>query len=200
MRCVVSGRHAIRSGTLRSAGTGLAAPSSSSTWSDPCHSRLYPYDPSPLRLRAVVCETRCPIPPRPRSFTRDLLHPSRLHPPELASAPDARFVPAPADGVLPEGFFSTTNLPTYVKIGRRVADAARAAHGLGARARPDGELWVREGRRVKQGDRVAVGDSRGRQRGDLRARRRVPRTRSGATASSSSCRARCRARSRSTTR
>ena len=26
-------------------------------------------------------------------------------------------MPAPADGVLPEGFFSTTNLPTYVKVG-----------------------------------------------------------------------------------
>ena len=35
----------------------------------------------------------------------------------LADAPDATFAPAPADGVLPEGFFSTTNLPTYVRIG-----------------------------------------------------------------------------------
>ena len=35
--------------------------------------------------------------------------------PPLAGAPDARFEPAPADGVLPEGFFSTTNLPTYVR-------------------------------------------------------------------------------------
>src|SRR5262249_45102976 len=34
--------------------------------------------------------------------------------PPLAGAPDARFTPAPADGVLPDGFFSTTNLPTYV--------------------------------------------------------------------------------------
>ena len=46
--------------------------------------------------------------------------PTFLHPdltaPRFAGAPDARFVPAPADGVLPEGFFSTTNLPTYVRI------------------------------------------------------------------------------------
>ena len=35
--------------------------------------------------------------------------------PELATAPDAKFVPAPSDGVLPEGFFSSTNLPTYLK-------------------------------------------------------------------------------------
>ena len=36
--------------------------------------------------------------------------------PPLALAPEARFAPAPADGVLPDGFFSTTNLPTYVNV------------------------------------------------------------------------------------
>ena len=36
--------------------------------------------------------------------------------PRFAQAANARFVPAPADGVLPDGFFSTTNLPTYVKL------------------------------------------------------------------------------------
>jgi lysine-ketoglutarate reductase/saccharopine dehydrogenase-like protein (TIGR00300 family) len=35
----------------------------------------------------------------------------------FAGAPEARFEPAPADGVLPEGFFSTSNLPTYVRVG-----------------------------------------------------------------------------------
>jgi lysine-ketoglutarate reductase/saccharopine dehydrogenase-like protein (TIGR00300 family) len=77
--------------------------------------------------------------------------------PILASAPDARFVPAPADGVLPEGFFSTTNLPTYVRIGGawRMPREPRMDSGLVLDA--DGELWVREGRRVRAGDRVAVG-------------------------------------------
>src|SRR5258708_20044265 len=37
--------------------------------------------------------------------------------PPLSAAPEARFEPAPADGVLPDGFFSTSNLPTYVKSG-----------------------------------------------------------------------------------
>ena len=66
----------------------------------------------------------------------DSLHASRL----LDAAPSLRRRPrawprVKRDGVLPEGFFSTTNLPTYVRVGRRVAHAARAADGLGARAR-----------------------------------------------------------------
>ena len=34
----------------------------------------------------------------------------------FAGAPEVRFAPAPADGVLPDGFFSTSNLPTYLKV------------------------------------------------------------------------------------
>jgi lysine-ketoglutarate reductase/saccharopine dehydrogenase-like protein (TIGR00300 family) len=77
--------------------------------------------------------------------------------PQFAKAPNARFLPAPADGVLPEGFFSTTNLPTYVK-----SDGAwkmpREPRMDAALVRDStGEVWVREGRRVKKGDAVAVG-------------------------------------------
>src|SRR4051812_23845643 len=77
--------------------------------------------------------------------------------PRFAQAPDARFVPAPADGVLPEGFFSTTNLPTYARVdGRwRMPREPRMDSALVLDA--EGELWVREGRRVKRGERVVVG-------------------------------------------
>ncbi|MEJ7809685.1 MAG: hypothetical protein WKG32_04625 [Gemmatimonadaceae bacterium] len=77
--------------------------------------------------------------------------------PRFADAPDARFVPAPADGVLPEGFFSTTNLPTYVRVGRewRMPYEPRMDSALVLDA--DGALWVRESRRVRAGDPVAVG-------------------------------------------
>ena len=72
-------------------------------------------------------------------------------------APDARFVVADRDGVLPDGFFSTTNLPTYVRV--------NGAWQMPREPRMDGALvldqqgglWIREGRRVKAGDRVAVG-------------------------------------------
>ena len=84
-----------------------------------------------------------------------------LHPdfstPTFAAAPDATFAPAPADGVLPEGFFSTTNLPTYVRIGGvwRLPREPRMDGCLVLDAKD--ELWVRESRRVRKGDRVAVG-------------------------------------------
>ena len=74
----------------------------------------------------------------------------------LAGAPDARFEPAPADGVLPDGFFSTTNLPTYVK-----------AAGVWSRPRlprmdcvivrqSARDLVTTEPRKVRKGDRKSV--------------------------------------------
>jgi lysine-ketoglutarate reductase/saccharopine dehydrogenase-like protein (TIGR00300 family) len=77
--------------------------------------------------------------------------------PRFSKAPNARFVPAPADGVLPDGFFSTTNLPTYVKLDGtwRMPREPRMDAALVRDAA--GELWVREGRRVTKGDAVAVG-------------------------------------------
>ena len=76
---------------------------------------------------------------------------------ELRDAPDARFAPAPADGVLPENFFSTTNLPTYVKIAGewRLPQNPRMDSAIVLRG--DGTLRVVEGRYVKRGEQVAIG-------------------------------------------
>jgi lysine-ketoglutarate reductase/saccharopine dehydrogenase-like protein (TIGR00300 family) len=79
--------------------------------------------------------------------------------PRLAQAPDARFVPAPADGVLPEGFFSTTNLPTYVKIGGAWRMPREPRMDSALVIGEGDELWVREGRRVRAGELVAVGSA-----------------------------------------
>ncbi|GAC1479565.1 MAG: hypothetical protein NVS1B4_24240 [Gemmatimonadaceae bacterium] len=73
------------------------------------------------------------------------------------SAPDARFVAATADGVLPEQFFSTTNLPTYVRIGGAWTMPKEPRMDSALVLDPNGDLWVREGRRVRKGDRVAIG-------------------------------------------
>ena len=77
--------------------------------------------------------------------------------PELSAAPDARFEAAPADGVLPEHFFSTTNLPTYVKVQGewKLPRAPRMDSAIVL----DGQnsLRVVEGRYIKRGELVAVG-------------------------------------------
>jgi lysine-ketoglutarate reductase/saccharopine dehydrogenase-like protein (TIGR00300 family) len=79
--------------------------------------------------------------------------------PRFAAAPDARFVPALADGVLPDGFFSTTNLPTYVKLGGRWGMPREPRMDAALVLDADGVVWVREGRRVRAGDLVAVGEA-----------------------------------------
>ncbi|MEK6688043.1 MAG: hypothetical protein AABZ01_06225 [Gemmatimonadota bacterium] len=76
--------------------------------------------------------------------------------PPFHGAPLARFEPAPSDGVLPEGFFATSNLPTYVHH--------RGAWVMPTRPRMDCVIIEREagletveGRRVLKGERVAMG-------------------------------------------
>jgi lysine-ketoglutarate reductase/saccharopine dehydrogenase-like protein (TIGR00300 family) len=77
--------------------------------------------------------------------------------PEFANAPNARFVPAPADGVFPDGFFSTTNLPTYVRIDGVWRPPQEPRMDAGLLIDASGALWAREMRRVKRGELVAVG-------------------------------------------
>ncbi len=64
----------------------------------------------------------------------------------------------PADGVLPPRFFSTTNLPTYLKMG----DAWRRPRHPRMDCvivLEDGDLTVREPRDLKEGTLVAMGDA-----------------------------------------
>ena len=80
------------------------------------------------------------------------------------SAPDAGFEPAPADGVLPDRFFSTTNLPTYVRAGSAWRRPRLPRMDCVIVLHPAGDLVVTEPRRVRKGQLVAVGlaeDGRG---------------------------------------
>jgi lysine-ketoglutarate reductase/saccharopine dehydrogenase-like protein (TIGR00300 family) len=77
----------------------------------------------------------------------------------LTGSPDARFAPAPADGVLPEGFFSSTNLPTYVRLDGKWTMPQEPRMDSAIVLTNDGQLFIREGRRVNKGDKVAVGQA-----------------------------------------
>jgi lysine-ketoglutarate reductase/saccharopine dehydrogenase-like protein (TIGR00300 family) len=79
--------------------------------------------------------------------------------PPLQGAPDARFEAAPADAVLPDGFFSTTNLPTYVRVSGAWRRPRLPRMDCVIMLAPEGDLVVIEPRKVKRGQRVAVGAS-----------------------------------------
>ena len=76
--------------------------------------------------------------------------------PPFAGASDAAFAPAPADGVLPEGFYATSNLPTWVRRdGNWYAPTRPRMDGVVVpRA---GELEVVEPRGVAEGEAVLLG-------------------------------------------
>ena len=75
----------------------------------------------------------------------------------LDSAPECRFEPAPADTVLPDGFMSTTNFPTYVKIAGkwRMPEMPRMDSHLVWDPKNE-KLVIKEFRLIKKGDLVAV--------------------------------------------
>jgi lysine-ketoglutarate reductase/saccharopine dehydrogenase-like protein (TIGR00300 family) len=74
----------------------------------------------------------------------------------FSTAPDAQFQPIPADGILPDGFFSTSNLPTYVKVGGTWKLPNRPRMDCVIVRRGD-EIEVIEPRRLKQGAQIAMG-------------------------------------------
>ena len=59
--------------------------------------------------------------------------------------------------MFPEGFFSTTNLPTYVKVKGAWRMPREPRMDAGLVMDDGGEIYAREGRRVKRGQLVAVG-------------------------------------------
>lgn len=77
--------------------------------------------------------------------------------PRLRDAPDARLAVIEADGVLPDDFFSTTNLPTYVKLGGAWHLPSRPRMDSAIVVDDDGSARVVESRYVKAGQRVVIG-------------------------------------------
>jgi len=78
--------------------------------------------------------------------------------PPFAGAPDARWEALPADGVLPEGFFSTSNLPTYIRVDGRWLAPTRPRMDCVVVKR-GAVLETIEPRRLRQGELVAMGEA-----------------------------------------
>ena len=77
--------------------------------------------------------------------------------PMLQAAPAAQFDLSPADGVAPEQFHATSNHPEYVKREDGSWTLLRESRMDAVIVDRDGELEVVEARRLRMGDRVAVG-------------------------------------------
>jgi lysine-ketoglutarate reductase/saccharopine dehydrogenase-like protein (TIGR00300 family) len=104
---------------------------------DPSHARIELTMPSHEDLAQLLAE----------------LHPHGAHP---VDEPDARLEPAPANGVLPRGFYATTNLPTSVKIDGRFIDVDRDEMDC-ALVVDDGVVRNTPMGKVRAGERVVVG-------------------------------------------
>src|SRR5581483_8160308 len=81
------------------------------------------------------------------------LHPHGAHP---VTEPDARLVAADTDGVLPRGFYATTNLATSVKVGGHWLHAEPAEMDCALVVAGD-RATTTPMHRVKAGDLVVVG-------------------------------------------
>lgn len=74
----------------------------------------------------------------------------------LAHAPQAKLVPAPRDGVAPEGYHALSIYPEYFHIGGQWLLAQESRMDCAA-VFEDGRIVVREFRHLRQGDAVVVG-------------------------------------------
>jgi lysine-ketoglutarate reductase/saccharopine dehydrogenase-like protein (TIGR00300 family) len=70
---------------------------------------------------------------------------------------DAEVVATDRDGVLPPGFYSTTNLPTAVRLGGRWVDVVNPEMDCGLVVGDDGTVRTIPMHRARAGDRIVVG-------------------------------------------
>lgn len=73
---------------------------------------------------------------------------------------NAQLEPAPKDGVFPEDFYSTTNLPTFVRVHHRWISVENIEMDCGVRVWQEGDHWRASTvpmARVKAGDLIVVG-------------------------------------------
>ena len=93
------------------------------------------------------------------SFSLPVYHEPDFSDPILAAAPDARWEAAPADGVAPEYYHSTSMFPEYFRINGKWKLAEESRMDSSVVLREDGHLDVVENRNLRRGDRVILGRS-----------------------------------------
>ncbi|MDQ1372814.1 MAG: hypothetical protein QOJ09_152 [Actinomycetota bacterium] len=81
----------------------------------------------------------------------------QVHGANRVAQSDAELVITDRDGVFPPGFYSTTNLPTAVRLGGRWVDVENPEMDCGLVVRDDGTVRTVPMHRVRTGDRIVVG-------------------------------------------
>ncbi len=81
----------------------------------------------------------------------------QIHGANRVAQVDAATAPAEVDGVLPAGFYATTNLPTQVRVGGHWVDVDNPEMDCSLVVLPDGRARTVPMHRVRAGDPVVVG-------------------------------------------
>lgn len=89
-------------------------------------------------------------------FTPELYRAPDLTAPHFINAPEARILPAPADGAAPEGYHAMSIFPEYFHVGGRWLLAEESRMDC-VPVYKDGRVRVVEFRRLKKGDPVICG-------------------------------------------
>jgi lysine-ketoglutarate reductase/saccharopine dehydrogenase-like protein (TIGR00300 family) len=105
-------------------------------------------DPSRARLEVLADE---------EDALARLLAELQVHGANRVGQEDAEVVTADTKGVLPEGFYSTTNLPTQVRRNGHWVDVQNPEMDCGLIVLPDGTVRTEPMHRVRPGDQVVVG-------------------------------------------
>jgi lysine-ketoglutarate reductase/saccharopine dehydrogenase-like protein (TIGR00300 family) len=82
----------------------------------------------------------------------------RIHGANPIDQADAVVVRADSNGVLPEQFYATTNLPTEVRLGRNWVEVEHPEMDCALVVLPDGQIRAEPMHRVRSGDAVVVGE------------------------------------------
>ena len=93
------------------------------------------------------------------SFSLPVYHEPDFSASCLAEAPDVRWEAAPADGVAPEYYHSTSMFPEYFRINGTWKLAEESRMDSSVVLREDGHLDVVENRNLRKGDHVILGRS-----------------------------------------